>query len=111
MPPSPVTKWYPLAVPTQANLSPDQHALDPVAVVTVMSATPAPGGGTAVISVSESTVQEAADVEPKSTAVAPVKPRPLMVTEVRPLSTPVDGATETTAGPATICVVARSVGL
>ena len=53
-----------------------------------------------MIWVSESTVNEAA-VVPKSTAVAVVKPVPVMVTEVPPAVGPELGATETTVGPAT----------
>src|SRR6516164_1360827 len=62
-------------------------ALDvPLPVVTSMSTVPAePAGATAVIDVSELMVYEVAAVEPNRTAVAPVKPVPVMVTEAPPL--------------------------
>ena len=47
----------------------------PVGVVTVTSTTPVPAGLSAVIVVSLTTVTFVAGVVPKSTAVAPVKPR------------------------------------
>jgi hypothetical protein len=54
-----------------------------------------------VISVSETTVKEAAAVVPKSTAVAPVKVAPVMVTGVPPAVGPEMGATEVTVGTTT----------
>jgi hypothetical protein len=54
-----------------------------------------------VISVSETTVKDAAGVAPKSTALAPVKPVPVMVTGVPPAIGPALGATELTVGAAT----------
>ena len=60
-----------------------------------------PAGEVAVIWVSESTVKVVAGVVPKSTAVAPVKPVPVMVTEVPPAVGPEPGATEVTVGAAT----------
>jgi hypothetical protein len=47
---------------------------------------------------SESTVNEAAGVEPKLTAVVPVKFAPVIVTVVPPDGGPEDGLTEDTAG-------------
>ncbi len=61
----------------------------PPAVVTVTSTVAAAcAGDVAVIWVSETTVKVVAAVEPKSTAVAPVKPVPVMVTEVPPAAGP-----------------------
>ena len=59
-----------------------------------------PAGEVAVIWVSETTVKVAAAV-PKSTAVAPVKSVPVMVTEVPPAVGPAFGLTEVTVGAAT----------
>ncbi len=47
----------------------------------------------AVIWVAESTVNEVAAVAPKVTAVAPVKPVPVIVTEVPPACGPLFGLT------------------
>src|ERR1035437_6824331 len=56
-----------------------------------------PGGETAVIAVSELTVELAAR-PPKLTAVAPVKPLPAIVTLVPPAAGPLTGVTFVTAG-------------
>ena len=63
----------------------------PPAVVTVTSTTPVPDGATATISpgVSRMTL---AGLEPKSTAVAPPKFLPRMITVVPPLAAPPQGA-------------------
>ena len=53
-------------------------------MVTVTSTVPVPAGESAVISVSETTFTSVAAFEPKSTAVAPVKSVPSMVTGVPP---------------------------
>ena len=53
----------------------------PVGVVTVTSTVPVPGGLSAVIVVSLTTVKLVAGVVPKSTAVAPAKPLPVIVTD------------------------------
>ncbi len=53
-----------------------------------------------MIWVSESTVKVAAGVEPKSTAVAPVKSVPVMVTVVPPAVGPAVGLTAVTVGAA-----------
>ena len=50
--------------------------------VTETSTTPVPAGTTAVISVSLTTVKLVAGVAPNSTAVAPVKHEPVIVTVV-----------------------------
>ena len=52
----------------------------------------------AVICVSESTWNDAAAVPPKATAVVPVKPLPVIVTEVPPVGGPLLGATLVTLG-------------
>nr|WP_218003060.1 hypothetical protein [Nocardia asiatica] len=54
-----------------------------------------------MIWVSELTVNEVAGVAPKFTAVAPVRPVPVMTTVVPPASTPAFGATAVTVGSAT----------
>ena len=55
----------------------------PAGVVTVTSTVPVPAGLSAVIVVALTTVKLVAGVVPKSTAVAPVKPVPVIVTECR----------------------------
>ena len=55
----------------------------PPGVVTVTSTVPVPAGLSAVIVVSLTTVTLVAAVVPKSTAVAPVKPVPVIVTVCR----------------------------
>jgi len=49
-------------------------------------------------SVVETTVREVSGLEPKSTAVAPMKPLPVTVTEVPPVVGPLGGLTEETDG-------------
>ena len=58
--------------------------LVPPAVVTVTPTIPVPAGAVAVILVLETTVKLVAGVEPKVTAVAPVKLVPVMVMVVPP---------------------------
>ena len=72
------------------NWSATAVALVPPAVVTVMSTVPAgSAGATAVIEVPPPlTVKPLAGVEPKATAVAPVKPVPESVTLVPPEAAP-----------------------
>ena len=77
------------------NWSADDVALVPSGVVTVTSTVPVPGGAVAVIEVSESAVM-VPGVEPKSTAVAPDRSVPVMVTLVPPAGGPVDGVTPVT---------------
>ena len=56
----------------------------PPGAITVTSTAPVPAGLSAVIVVSFTTVNAVAGVVPKSTAVAPVKPVPVIVTKVPP---------------------------
>ena len=71
----------------------------PPGVVTVTSTVPVPEGLLAVIWVAESTVNAEAGVDPKVTAVAPVSPVPVIVTDDPPDATPAVGLTAVTAGP------------
>ena len=73
----------------------------PPSVVTVMSTVPVPAGAVAVIAVSSlpvTGVQVVAAVDPKSTAVAPVNPLPLIVTVAPPVVGPLAGLTLVTTG-------------
>ena len=71
----------------------------PTGVVTVTSTVPVRRPGwSAVIVVSLTTVKLVAGVVPKSTAVAPVKLVPVIVTEVPPAGGPVVGLTPVTTG-------------
>jgi hypothetical protein len=54
------------------------------------------GGLTVRISVSETTVNVSAAVEPNTTPPAPVKPAPVIVTGVPPADGPVEGSTPET---------------
>jgi hypothetical protein len=67
-------------------------------VTTVTSTAPVPGGLVAVISVSESTIIITALTPPKSTAVAPVKPLPVIRTLLPPLVGPLAGEIAVTCG-------------
>ena len=81
------------------NWSPLTIADVPPGVVTVTSTIPAaPAGEVAVISPSLTTVTSVAAFVPKSTAVAPVRLLPSMVTDVPPLTGPEVGATELIVG-------------
>jgi hypothetical protein len=80
------------------NWSADEVALVPPPVVTVTSTVPVPAGAVAVIDVAEFMVIEVAAVLPNVTAVAPVKPVPVRVTEVPPAAGPYIGAMLVTAG-------------
>ncbi len=73
------------------NWSDGEVAEVPPGVVTVTWTVPLPAGESAVISVSETTFTLVAAFEPKSTAVAPVKPVPVMVTGVPPPGGPLSG--------------------
>jgi hypothetical protein len=73
----------------------------PPTVVTFTSIVPVPAGEVAVIDVAEVTVKLVAAVAPNVTAVAPVKPVPVIVTDVPPDSGPVVGAIDVTLGAAT----------
>ena len=84
---------------TKVNSSALVVALTAMGVMTVTSLVPAPAGGdTAEMAVSELTVNDVAATEPKSTAVAPVKPLPVTVTEVPPVVSPASGLTAVTEG-------------
>jgi hypothetical protein len=75
-------------------------ALVPVGAVTATSTVPdACAGDTAVIDVPLFTVNDAAAVEPKLTADAPVNPVPVIVTDVPPAVGPAFGETLVTVGP------------
>ena len=83
------------------NRSADDVADVPPAVVTVTSTVPAePGGEVVVIVLALTTVNGVAGVTPKVTAVAPVKPVPVIVTEVPPASGPAAGEMPLTVGAA-----------
>ena len=62
--------------------------------------TPVPGGSTAVIVVSETTVKLVAGRVPKSTTVAPVRSVPVIVTVVPPVTGPSVGLMLVTVGAA-----------
>ncbi len=73
----------------------------PLGVVTVMSTVAADSAGeVAVIAESEVTVKETAAVLPNFTAVAPVKPLPVMLTTVPPAVLPLFGLTPVILGKA-----------
>ncbi len=74
----------------------------PAGVVTVTSTVPVPAGLSAVIVVSFTTVTFVAAVVPKSTAVAPVKSVPVIVTSVPPAVGPLVGLRPVTAGAAAV---------
>ena len=74
----------------------------PQGVITVTSTVPAvPAGLSAVIEVALTTVTFVAGVVPKSTAVAPVKSVPVIVTGVPPAVVPLVGERAVTVGAAT----------
>ena len=74
-------------------------ALVPPGVVTVTSTVPVlPAGAVAVICEPLTTVTLVAAVDPKSTAVVPVNPVPVIVTLVPPPVGPAAGATCATVG-------------
>jgi hypothetical protein len=73
--------------------------LVPLGVVTLTATLPGlPDGEVAVISVSDTTFTLVAGALPKSTAVAPLRFVPVIVTEVPPVVGPEDGVTSATAG-------------
>lgn len=83
------------------NWSAEDFGLVPTGVVTMMSTVPAaPAGDVAVIWVALLTVKLVAGALPNTTAAAPVKFAPVMVTTVPPASGPLLGFTRVTAGPA-----------
>jgi len=67
-------------------------------VVTVTSTVPVPAGATAVIDLDEFTVKLVALTDPNSTAVAPVRSTPEIVTGMPPASSPLAGLTPITVG-------------
>jgi hypothetical protein len=81
------------------NWSAELVALVPPAVVTVTLTVPdCSAGETAVIEVDETTVTLVAATVPKSTAVAPVRLVPVIVTDVPPVTGPEVGLTAVTVG-------------
>ena len=70
----------------------------PVGAVTVISTMPVPAGLTAVIVVLLTTAKLVAAIEPKSTALAPVKLVPVIVTVVPPPTGPLVGLIEVIVG-------------
>lgn len=81
------------------NLSAKLLILEPPGAVTVTSTVPAyPTGEVAMISVVLSTVKLDASEEPKLTAVVPMKPFPIIMTEVLPVVGPEEGLMLVTTG-------------
>jgi hypothetical protein len=75
----------------------------PLGVVTVSTTDPAPDGAVTVSEVELTTLMEVPGFAvPKSTAVAPVKPVPVTVTEVPPAAGPLAGLTPVTVGAAAL---------
>jgi len=66
--------------------------------VTVTSTAPAEPAGEVVVMLVSLTTVKATALAPKLTAAAPVKPVPVMVTDVPPASGPADGDTRVTEG-------------
>ena len=95
---------------SNVNSSADDVADVPDGVVTVMLIVPVePAGAVAVIDVDESTVYDVALVEPNLTAVAPVKPVPVMVMGlVPPAVPPTIGLTPVTVGGEAVCAKATA---
>jgi hypothetical protein len=81
----------------------------PVAVIETSAAPGIPGGVTATIMESETTVKEVAGAKPKSTNVAFVKPDPVTVTAVPPDTGPAPGLTEVIAGAGIYAYTAAAV--
>ena len=73
-------------------------ALVPPGVVTVTSTVPEPAGAVAVMLVALLTAKLEAACAPKSTALAPVNPVPVIVTVVPPPAGPVVGWSPVTVG-------------
>ena len=80
------------------NWSAGEGELVPPGVVTRMWTVPVPAGEVAVIWEGESTVNPAAAVLPKVTAIAPVNPVPVMTTDVDPPTEPEAGEMPETVG-------------
>ena len=87
------------------NRFPEPVALVPSGVVTVTLTLPKePAGEAAVICVAFTTVTFVAAVPSKLTAVAPVKPVPVIVTVVPPVVLPLEGLRAVTVGAATVAI-------
>src|SRR5450631_3576300 len=82
----------PVTVGAGRNVNVPADVPVPFGVVTLTVTEPIPAAVTAVICVAEFTTKLAAGVLPNFTAVAPVKPVPVMTTLVPPLSGPDVGA-------------------
>jgi len=81
------------------NWSAEDVALVPPTVVTVTWTVPAdPAGEVTVIWVAESTITLAAAVAPKCTDGVPVKPVPVIVTDIPPTTGPAAGEIPVTVG-------------
>ena len=80
----------------------------PLGVVTLTFTVPDPAGEVAVISVELSTVKFSAALEPNMTSVAPVRFKPVMVTDAPPPAGPEAGDTPVTTGAASLDVEADS---
>jgi hypothetical protein len=80
------------------NRSAAETADVPPGEITLMSTVPTPGVLAAVIIVSFTTVTLVAGLIPKSTAVAPVNPAPVIATNVPPPGGPTAGVTPETVG-------------
>ena len=92
-----VVKTSFVAAPTEVNRSAVVMGDVPAGVMTVISTVPLTTGEVVVIELAELTVNEA-EVVPNLTPVAPVKPVPVMVTEVPPAPGPELGVTPVTVG-------------
>ena len=91
-----------VGAPMNVNWSFALVALVPPIVVTVMSTVPAAWAGeVAVMDVALLTVKLVAAVPPKLTALAPVNPVPVIVTDVPPVDGPLSGLTLVTVGAST----------
>src|SRR5271165_720373 len=90
-----------LMLATEYVKVPSTVEVPPTGTVTETETAPRePAGVVAVIEVSELTVKLVAGLAPKSTAVAPVKPVPVIVTTVPPGAGPFVGLIEVTVGAA-----------
>src|SRR5664280_256843 len=87
-----------VSLPTYSKALAALRALVPLGVVTTTLTVPVPGGDTAVMVFADSTVKLSAAVEPKSTAEAPSRLDPLIVTIVPPLARPFLGLRAPTMG-------------
>jgi hypothetical protein len=95
---------------TNVNWSAALAALVPKGVVIVMSTVPAPAGDVAETVVLLTTENDTAAVVPKSTALAPVKLVPVIMTTVPPDEGPLVGLMPEMAGGGGLAYVNRSAG-